>query len=260
MPFEAPGAISPDNPANNMRLLSLDDSLNLDNSAANKLFAAHMNKYMLQIFSILGLSDLDIKGAQGIEIWTQDGRTILDFSGGLGVLGLGHNHPRIIEAERKCHDKKIIDCIKVAPHKLQGALAYNISRFLPDPLNVSFFSVSGAEAVEAAMKLCERIQTPKKKTKFVCMQGGYHGKTHGALSLTTASPVQQGFLLGVPKENVIYVPYGDIQGIEAAIKAESDGSGSNKIIAVIVEFNNRHRMRSSPDGLSPRPREIVPAE
>ena len=66
--FEALQPISPDNPANNMRLLSLDDSLNLDNSAANKLFAAHMNKYMLQIFSILGLSDLDIKGAQGIEI------------------------------------------------------------------------------------------------------------------------------------------------------------------------------------------------
>jgi acetylornithine/succinyldiaminopimelate/putrescine aminotransferase len=217
------------------QLLSLDESLALDSASANKLFSKYMNKYLLQIFEVLGLSDLDIKGAQGVEIWTRDNRTILDFSGGLGVLGLGHNHPRIIEAERKCHDQKVIDCIKVAPHKLQGALAYNISRFLPAPLNVSFLAVSGAEAVEAAMKLCERIQTPKNKTKFVCMKGGYHGKTHGALSMTTAAPFQRGFLLGIPKENVIYVPYGDIDALQAAIKAETGSNGTNPIIGLIVE-------------------------
>ena len=72
------------------------------------------------------------------------------------MLGLGHNHPRIIEAERKCHERKIIDCIKVAPHKLQGALAYNLSLFLPEPLNVSFLAVSGAEANEAAMSRSTR--------------------------------------------------------------------------------------------------------
>src|SRR3546814_12764330 len=77
------------------------------------------------------------------------------------------------------------------------------------PYTTLFRSVSGSEANEAAMKLCERIQPPKRKTKFMCMQGGFHGKTHGALSLTTAADFQRGFLLGVPKENVIYVPYGD---------------------------------------------------
>ena len=81
---------------------------------------------------MFGLDDMDIKGAQGIEIWLNDGRTLLDFSAGLGVVGLGHNHPRIIEAERKCHDAKVIDCIRVAPQKMQGALAYNIAQCLPD--------------------------------------------------------------------------------------------------------------------------------
>jgi 4-aminobutyrate aminotransferase-like enzyme len=138
---------------NELPLLSLDESLDLDSATANKLYSQHLNKYMLQLFDILGLKDMDIKGAQGVEIWLNDGRTLLDFSAGLGVLGLGHNHPRIIEAERKCHDRKVIDCIKIAPHKLQGALSYNISQFLPDPLNVSFLAVSGAEANEAAMKL-----------------------------------------------------------------------------------------------------------
>ncbi|KQV38670.1 hypothetical protein ASC96_25375 [Rhizobium sp. Root1204] len=190
---------------------------------------------MLQLFDILGLKDMDIKGAQGVEIWLNDGRTLLDFSAGLGVLGLGHNHPRIIEAEQKCHERKIIDCIKVAPHKLQGALAYNLSLFLPEPLKVSFLAVSGAEANEAAMKLSERVQTPKGKNKFLCMQGAFHGKTHGALSLTTATDVQSGFLLGVPKENVVYVTYGNIEALRDAIKAETDERGNNPIIAAIVE-------------------------
>ena len=221
--------------SNRIPLLTLDESLNLDMATANKYYAEHMNKYLLQVFDVLGLGDMDIKSAQGIEIQLADGRTLLDFSAGLGVVGLGHNHPRIIEAERKCHDAKVIDCIRVAPQKLQGALAHNIAQYLPDPLKVSFFAVSGSEAVEAALKLCERIQTPKGKTKFICMEGAFHGKTHGALSMTTAAGFQRGFLLGIPKENVIYVPYGDLDAIKAAIEAEQIGNGKNRIIGVIVE-------------------------
>lgn len=216
-------------------LLSLQQSLDLDITAANRLFAAHLNKYMLQIFDVLGLKDMDIESAEGVEIRLRDGRTLLDFSAGLGVAGLGHNHPRIIAAERACHERKVIDCIKLAPHKLQGALAYNIAQFLPEPLKVAYFAVSGSEANEAAMKLCERIQTPKGKTKFLCMKGAFHGKTHGALSLTTAADFQRGFLLGIPKENVIYTPYGDIGAVRDAIAAESRKAGGNSIIAAIVE-------------------------
>ena len=215
-------------------LLTLDESLDLSTPMANKFYANHMNKYLLQVFDVLGMSELDIKGAQGIEIWLKDGRTILDFSAGLGIVGLGHNHPKILAAERKCHERLVLDCIRVAPQKLQGALAYNIAQYMPNPLKVSFFTVSGSEAVEAAMKLCERVQTPKQKSKFLCMHGAFHGKTHGALSLTTAADVQRGFLLGVPKENMIYVPYGDINAIEQAIKGETK-NGTNSIIAVIVE-------------------------
>lgn len=220
---------------NRLSLLSLDQSLDLDTETANEYYAQHLNKYMLQIFDILGYKDMDIRGAQGVEIWLNDGRTLLDFSGGLGVLGLGHNHPRIIEAERKCHDRRIIDCIKIAPHKLQGALAHNLSLFLPSPLDVSFLAVSGAEANEAAMKLSERVQTPKGKKKFLCMRGAFHGKTHGPLSLTTATDVQSGFLLGVPKENVIYATYGDIESMRGAIRAETDSKGNNGIIAAMIE-------------------------
>lgn len=216
-------------------LLTLEQSFDLSSAEANELYKRHLNKYMLQLFDVLGLADMDIVSAQGAEIELRDGRRILDFHTGLGVVGLGHNHPRIIAAERACHDRHILDSIKLAPHKLQGALAYNLAQMLPDPLGVSFFAVSGAEANEAAMKLSERIQTPKGKRKFLCMRGAFHGKTHGALSLTTATDVQSGFLLGIPRENIIYTEYGNIDAMRDAILAETDAKGRNTIIAAIVE-------------------------
>lgn len=228
-------------------MLSLDESLSLDLATANKLYAAHLNRYLLQVFKILGLADMDVKGGQGVEIWLNDGRTLLDFSAGIGIVGVGHNHPRIIEAERRCHEDKIIDSMKVAPHKLQGALAYNISQCLPEPLNVCFFSVSGTEAVEAALKICERVQGPKQKSKYIAMQGAFHGKTHGALSVTTAADFQRGFLLGIPKEHVINVPFGDVNAIESAIAAESNGS-TNRVIAVIVEPIKGESAEVPPEG------------
>ena len=139
-----------------MQLLSLDKSLDLDVATANKYYAAHLNKYLLQVFRILGLDELDIKGGQGIEIWLNDGRTLLDFSAGIGVVGLGHNHPRIIEAERKCHERKLIDCIRVAPQQDAGGArlqhravpARSAERLLPRRLRLGSRR-SGDEAVRA---------------------------------------------------------------------------------------------------------------
>jgi acetylornithine/succinyldiaminopimelate/putrescine aminotransferase len=233
------------------QLLTLEQSLDLDSASANRLYARHLNRYMLQLFEVLGFGEMDIVAAEGSRIHLRDGRSLLDFHMGLGVVGLGHNHPRIIAAERLCHERRVLDCIKLAPHKLQGALAHNIATFLPRPLDVSFFAVSGAEANEAAMKLSERVQTPKGKRKFLCMQGAFHGKTHGALSLTTATDVQSGFLLGVPKENIIYATFGDIASLREAIQRESDGHGGNTIIAAITETIRGTSCQVTPAGYLP---------
>ncbi|MGH9896178.1 MAG: aspartate aminotransferase family protein, partial [bacterium] len=207
-------------------------SLNLKQS--NRLFKRHINPGLLKAYSLLGFSRMDVESAEGVEIRLRDGRTALDFSASIGVLGLGHNHPRIIAAERLCHEMKLIDALKVAPHRLQAALAYNLAQMLPDPLEVSFFTVSGAEAVEAGMKVCEKAQGPGK-TKFITTTGSYHGKTHGSLSLTKSGEFQDGFLLGLPEENVIEVPYGDASAVEEAIRQNQNGRCTNSIIALVVE-------------------------
>lgn len=227
-------------------LLSLDQSFKLNLDETNDLFSKHVNKYLLQVYEIIGCDKIDIEKAQGVELWLKNGRKMLDFSGGIGVIGVGHNHPRIIAAERRCHDELAIDSIRMAPNRLHGALGYNIAQMLPDPLAVSYFAVSGSEAVESALKLCERAQGPSKN-KFICMEGSFHGKTHGSLAVTTAHRFQDGFLLGIPAENVIPVPAGDFAALEQAIKAQTQG-GKNDICALIVEPMSGEVASVPPDG------------
>lgn len=212
-----------------MSLLSLTDSFALDRSAANELYGQHLNPGLLNNYGIMGTAKLDVVSAEGMEIRLRDGRSILDFSSSIGVLAVGHNHPRIVAAERACHEAKELDATKLIPHKLQAALAHNIAQMLPDPLEVCFLSVSGAEAVEAALKICEKAQGPKR-TKFITMDRAYHGKTHGAMALTTSGGFQRGFLMGIPAENVIEVEYDNVDAARQTIETHA-----NDAIALIVE-------------------------
>lgn len=210
------------------KLLGLEEAINISQEKANELYKAHVNAGLLGIYEILGVADMDIVSAEGIEIKLKDGRTILDFTSALGIINLGHNHPKILAAEARCSNLKIINAIKLAPHKLQSALAYNLAVLLPRPLSVSFFTTSGAEAVEAAMKLCERIE-PKKK-KFITTTNAYHGKTHTAISMTRSGHIRDGFIQGIPEENVIEIPYGDTSALQNILNKHSD-----EVVAFIVE-------------------------
>ena len=212
-----------------MELLSLVKSNELPPEQYIEYFHDYINPELLNIYKYLGTASLDIKSAEGLEILLKNGEKVLDFTSALGVAGLGHNHPRIIEAERFCHKEKIIDAIKVAPHKLQAALAYNLAQFLPEPLGVSFFAVSGAEAIEGAMKLCEKAQG-KEKNRFITTIGSYHGKTHGAISITTHGASRDNYIMGVPSENIIEIPFGDINILSKVLKKHG-----NSTIALILE-------------------------
>jgi len=211
------------------KLLSLEESLALTQEESNKLYKSHVNAGLLGVYEILGVADMDIASAEGVEIKLKDGRTILDFTSAIGILGLGHNHPKILAAEARCRDLKLINALKIGPLKLQSALAYNLAALLPNPLSVSFLTTSGAEAVEAAMKLCERVQG-RERRKFLTTTNAYHGKTHTAISVTRSGHIRDGFIQGIPEENVIEIPYGDTEALEACLQKEGA-----KVVAFIVE-------------------------
>jgi len=101
-----------------MALLTPEESFSLPLDRANGLYGAHINPQLLKIHRALGLAAMDVESAEGVEIRLAGGRTILDFSAGMGIPGLGHNHPRIIAAERVCHETMAIDALKMAPLRL----------------------------------------------------------------------------------------------------------------------------------------------
>lgn len=152
-----------------------------------------------------------IERAQGATIWDTDGKEYIDCMGGYGVAIIGH-----------CN-KDVIDAITLQLNKLMVChmSTYNNSRlqFLsklksvaPDNLSKIFFSNSGAESIEAALKFARKFS---QKTGVVSMYGGYHGKTFGALSVTYNSKYRKSFspLL----EGVKFVPFGDISSLAEAI-------------------------------------------
>ena len=212
------------------KTLSFQESLNLSHKETIKYYRNYINKGLATAFRILGLNILDIKSAKGCTLELYNGDKILDFTSGIGVLALGHNHQKIIDVERKFQDLNVIDTQKFGPNKLQAALAYNLSQLLPGDLEISFFAVSGAEAVESAIKL-STMAKGKEAKYFISAQEGYHGKTLGALSLTDTENFSEGFHLGLREENTIKIEYNNIEAYKNIINKLS----KEKICAIIIE-------------------------
>ncbi|MGY9006987.1 MAG: aminotransferase class III-fold pyridoxal phosphate-dependent enzyme [Alphaproteobacteria bacterium] len=100
----------------------------------------------------------DIAGrAEGCYIYTKSGRKILDFTGGIGVLSHGHNHPRILKARQDFQARQKMEVHKNFFSPYVAALSHNIAQLLPDDLNISYFANSGSEAVEGAIKMAGQI-------------------------------------------------------------------------------------------------------
>jgi acetylornithine/succinyldiaminopimelate/putrescine aminotransferase len=146
----------------------------------------------------------------------QNGRRILDFFGGFGSLAFGHNHPRILEARKKFQDEKRHEIGIAFMSQYATALAANIAACSPGDLDIVFFGSSGSEAMEAAIKVAERAAGPKRP-KIVYAENSFHGKTKGVLSVTDGQLYRGEFRL---TDNTVRVPFGDIEAIENAFRAD----------------------------------------
>ncbi|KAF9026819.1 acetylornithine aminotransferase [Hymenopellis radicata] len=116
-----------------------------------------------------------------------DGRKVLDFSCGIGVTGLGHCHPKVSQAAAdQCMNLVHGQC-SIAFHAPYLRLIEKLLPVMPHPsLDSFFFWNSGSEAVECSMKMA-RIITGRPN--IICMQGGYHGRTYGAMAVTTSKTI-----------------------------------------------------------------------
>ncbi|KIO17455.1 hypothetical protein M407DRAFT_12338 [Tulasnella calospora MUT 4182] len=133
------------------------------------------------------LSDTVIKSGKGSYVETEDGRKLLDFTCGIAVTNLGHCHPKVSEAAAKQCMTLVHGQCSVAFHNPYLQLIDQLLPLMPHPsLDTFFFWNSGAEAVEASIKLA---RTATGRQNVIVMQGGYHGRTFGTMGLTRSKTI-----------------------------------------------------------------------
>lgn len=124
---------------------------------------------------------LEIVKANGSRMWDADGKEYIDLIGGISVCNVGHCHPNVVEAVKAQAEKYMhIMVYGELVETPQVAYAKKITDHLPASLNSVFFTASGSEATEGAMKLSKRYTA---RTKIVSFKNSYHGSTQGSLSI-----------------------------------------------------------------------------
>lgn len=183
-----------------------------------------------------------IDRGKGARVWDTSGKEYIDCMGGYGVALIGHCNPRVVEAIKNQVEKLIV-CHMSLYNDTRERFLRKIKDIAPQGLNQIFFSNSGAEAVEAALKFSRRYTG---KPGIISMSGGYHGKTFGALSVTYSEKYRKPFMPLL--EGIKFLPYTTTQ-IEDAI--------DDNIGAVIVEpIQGETGIILPPEGLLQHMREV----
>ena len=166
-----------------------------------------------------------IERGKGVFLYDLEGKRYLDFVAGLGVNALGHAHPRIVKVTRE-QAARVIHLSNLYYNEYQGRLAEKLCG--QSGLQRAFFSNSGTEAIEGSIKLA-RLAGHKiggeSKTELVALQGSYHGRTFGSMSLTGQDKYRKGFepLLG----EVTFIQRNDVVALRAAV--------SDNTCAIVLE-------------------------
>jgi predicted acetylornithine/succinylornithine family transaminase len=162
---------------------------------------------------------------QGARLFTEDGVEYLDFTSGIAVCNLGHTHPRLVSALKK-QAELLWHTSNLFYTEPQARLAMKLSELtFADQV---FFANSGAESVEAALKLARKYAQDnfsKEKHIFIALENSFHGRTMGALSVTGQPKYWQGFEPLLP--GVVFVPPNDMEALKSAF--------SEKVCAIILE-------------------------
>ncbi|MFW5904939.1 MAG: aspartate aminotransferase family protein, partial [bacterium] len=140
---------------------------------------------------------------EGARIRTEDGRSFLDFTAGIGVTNTGHCHPAVVEAIREQAGRLIHGQANIVSHEPLRELTGELAGLVPPGLDTFFFANSGAESVEAAVKLAKQATG---RTNVIVFSGSFHGRTHMAMSMTTSKTIYRGQYQPLPS-GVFVAPF-----------------------------------------------------
>lgn len=183
---------------------------------------AREQKYLLNTYARYPVA---MARGKGVYLWDVDGKRYLDFLSGLGVNALGHAHPRIVKTIRE-QAAKVIHLSNLYYNEYQGVLAEKLCQ--KSGLDRAFFTNSGTEAIEGALKLVRAAGHatggPEKST-VITLDNSFHGRTMGALALTGQPKYRNGFEPML--EGARFVPRNDVEALRGAMDAT--------VCAIIVE-------------------------
>jgi acetylornithine/N-succinyldiaminopimelate aminotransferase len=202
-------------------------------------------RYASSVMNTFGTPQRVLVRGEGARVWDADGKEYLDLLGGIAVNALGHAHPAIVEAvtTQLATLGHVSNFFASEP---QIELAEKLVALVGDPGARVFFTNSGTEANEAAFKATRKTG----RTTIVAAEGSFHGRTMGALALTSKAQYRQPFepLPG----DVRWIPYGDADALAAAV--------DETVAAVILEpIQGEAGVVAPPEGYLVRAREITAA-
>lgn len=149
--------------------------------------------------------ELLVERGEGAYLYTPDGKAYLDFTCGIGVTNTGHCHPHVVKAVQMQAARLLHGQANIVFHKPMLELVEELKSIVPEHLDGFFFSNSGAEAVEGAVKLA-RMATGR--SNVIVFQGSFHGRTVGTMSLTTSKTIYRaGYQPLMPGVFVAPFPY-----------------------------------------------------
>ncbi|HET6458355.1 MAG TPA: aspartate aminotransferase family protein [Nitrosopumilaceae archaeon] len=176
-----------------------------------------------------------IERGLGSHVWDTNGKEYIDCMGGYGVALVGHCNPRVVKAIKEQLDK-IITVHSSLYNKTRERFLETLTKIAPKNLNQVYLNNSGTEAVEAAMKFARKFTG---KTGMVAMNGSYHGKTFGSLSITFSQKYRKPFEPLV--EKVSFSPFGDIEALRSTVNSDT-------AFIIIEPIQGESGIHVAPDG------------
>ncbi len=199
--------------------ITVGDSLGVVNEAIVRadetlaLAGRHLDRSLADVLRILGF-DRRYTTARGSYLHDAEGRAYLDFHTGEGFAGIGHNHADVRDVLQATLASDLVDGVQIHYSALAGMLAEELSRRLPEGLDAVFFTSTGAEAVDSAMKFA---RAATRRPRLISCDSGFHGVSLGPLSLVGDDFFKDGF--GPLLPGCQRVPFGDVRSLETALRA-----------------------------------------
>ncbi|HSY20020.1 MAG TPA: aspartate aminotransferase family protein [Candidatus Acidoferrales bacterium] len=177
-----------------------------------ELHAEHINPANVRTLKTIGF-DRCYTRAEGPYLWDVEGAKYLDMLSGYGVFGLGRNHPDVRRILKEFLDAEYPSMVKMEAPLLSGLLAAELKKRMPNDLDMVFFTNSGAEGVETAIKYAK---CATGKAAIIHCKKSFHGLSSGALSVNGDESFRDGFGPFLPECRAI--PFNDLSALEAELK------------------------------------------